>query len=64
MKPLSPEELRERDKLVAEYARLTLVAAESLLLMPVRARPNWVLFYSAQDQISSLVARIKEINGA
>ena len=62
MKPLLPEELKESDEMVGEYARLTLIATEALLLMPIRGRPNWVLFYAAQDQISSLVARIKKIN--
>ena len=63
MKPLAPGEQEERDALLAEYARLTVVAAESLLPIPVRERPNWRLFYGAHDQISQLVARIREING-
>ena len=51
-------------ELVAKYARLTIAAAESLLLMPVHARPDWVMIYATQQQISHLVARIKEIKGA
>ena len=64
MNSLSPDKLKERDELVAEYARLTVMAAESLILMPVRTTPDWKLFYSAHEKISILVAKIKEINDA
>ena len=64
MKPLAPSKQEERDHLLAEYARLTIVAAESLLPMPVRDRPNWLQFYGAHERIGRLIARIKEINGA
>ena len=64
MRLLAPIEQRERDSLLAEYARLTIVAAESLVPMPVRGRPNWRQFYGAHEEIAKLVARIKEINGA
>jgi hypothetical protein len=64
MRPLSSEEQLEREAIIAEYYRLTFVAAEALSIENMRARLNWHRFYEAHEKIHALVERLKHIHKA
>lgn len=63
MKQRSLQENDELQALLDEYERLNGVANAALSTINIRSRPNWLQFYEANDQMTSIVERLKIMNG-
>jgi hypothetical protein len=65
-KPNEGTELSRKEELQAlldEYERLNRVAGAALSTVNIRSRPNWHQFYEASEQMSSLIEKLKYLNG-
>ena len=63
MKELNFQEKEELQALLDEYERLNRVAGAALSTVNIRSRPNWHQFYEASEQMSSLIEKLKYLNG-
>ena len=63
---MKQRDLQESEKLQAlldEYERLYRVANAALSTINIRSRTNWHLFYEANEHLSSVVEKLKNLNG-
>jgi hypothetical protein len=51
------------EALLDEYRRLNRIADEALSSNNLRSRPNWFRFYEAHEEITSVVEKMKLLNG-
>lgn len=63
MRQRSLQEDDELQALLDEYERLNRVANAALSTINIRSRPNWLQFYEANDQMASIVEKLKTLNG-
>lgn len=63
MKQRDLQESEELQALLDEYERLNRVANAALSTINIRSRPNWHLFYEANEHLSSVVEKLKNLNG-
>ena len=63
MKQRNFQEDEELQALLDEYKRLNRIAGAALSTVNIRSRPNWHQFYEASEAMSSLVEKLKGVNG-
>lgn len=63
MKQRNLQEDEELQALLDEYERLNRIACAALSTVNIRSRPNWHQFYEANEEMSSLVEKLKGLNG-